>query len=648
MIDNVKPIKDLKYCYYPKRLIFFDTESFIHDPDENLEKHSLRLGACIFVELDDEQKVIFEEIFVFKTSKDFWDYVERKNVNDVLLWVYAHNVKYDLANIELDKPLRSKGYTIPAPIMNHAFVLNAKRDKKKIKILDTFNYVRTSVKEMAKSVNMKKMEVDFFNSTEDELTEYCINDVQIIKEFVLNLIRVLSTKQKNGKKLGSLKNTTASIAFDVYRHSFITHPVYYHHNDEILKIEREAYRGGMVECFHLNHLETMNYYLLDVNSMYPYVMSTFKLPTVPLAHITKNKNIEDLNKYINSHYVIADVLIKVGEKSIRRYGLKFEDKENGKRLIFPIGTYRITLHNEELKECLKNDEILEIYEYVVYRSEPCLKKYADYFYQMKQDATNKADYEIAKLLMNSLYGRLGMRKYINYEISFSGIPGMEDFNSSYFMDTTPDGKNQILYKWGDSFIKSYAVDNEHVKNTNIASAGSVTAYARMVLTRYMEIAGYTNVYYSDTDSLVINEVGYQKLLPYLDPKKLGFMKMEMMFNNGYINAPKDYRFYQKNKLYPISIKQNTNILPFMQNPIILNSRTRTKGIPLHAEMNEQGEYTYWRFTTLKEYMRSNGENYGRLKQVKTKSLAYHKGEKLSNGLVIPYNMRYENEENKII
>lgn len=301
MDNTCKPITKLDKLNYPHYLLFFDTESYIlingelrYIPKDEIlengyEHHILRLGVLIYVELDKELKTINREVFYFTSADEFWDYADRKAVRGRVLYIYAHNAKYDTLNVDVINQLKGLGYTLPFPVINNAFILTATKGKgakkKKIKIVDTFNYVRQSVDSIGKSVGLSKIElgekgkIDFNKISDKELFTYCENDVHIIELFMLHLIRFLNTNN-----LGSLKYTTSSTALDIYRHSFINNTIYYHHNDDLLHLERDAYRGGIVECFYLGKLKKKNYHLLDINSMYVNIMHNYKLPIYPLFY----------------------------------------------------------------------------------------------------------------------------------------------------------------------------------------------------------------------------------------------------------------------------------------------------------------------------------------------------------------------------
>ena len=686
-IDSVKPITTLRGYTYPQYMIFFDTESYIDiDSEENEdtnEFHTLRLGVAIYIHIDKQINVLEKEIYHYKTSDEFWNYVERKTIRKNTLYIYAHNAKYDTLNVDIIEQLEKRKFDVPYPTINNAFIISATKNRKKLKIVDTFNYARTSVESIGKKLDVPKIsldeyrlkatkkirytqdnkytlgEIDFNSIPDSVLLPYCENDVEIIAQFILSLIRLLNTEYK-GKKLGSLKYTTAGIALDIYRHSFVTKPIYYHQNDTLLKLEREAYRGGIVECFKLKKLQKQQYYLLDINSMYVSVMSKHKLPTYPVMY-RDNPELSDLENSIqNGYYIIADVLLCV-EYNYGKYALKHDNK-----LIFPNGEFRIQLHLPEILEALKKKIITKVFCYVIYNQEYCLDEYADYFSEMKKNATNKIDYDLYKLLGNGLYGRLALQKYINTEAEPETYIGSE--HKPYIMSN-----RGVYIKWRDKFIRTYTDGLQHVPRTNVALSGAVTAYSRILLSSYIERAGIEHIYYSDTDSLMVDEIGYSRLKSVIDDKELGKLKCELLFNTGTINAPKNYCFALKQKLMNCAIKgekakcglvktENTlnsfmysNILTLEQKSIIIKRRTRSKGIPTGA-VNHDGQYIFMRFTTFKENLKSGGKLKGRHLHKRKNSLKYTKGitiEKLGNitqpfTMEYVYNKEHEKWENAVI
>ena len=73
-----------------------------------------------------------------------------------------------------------------------------------------------------------------------------------------------------------------------------------------------------------------------------------------------------------------------------------------------------------------------------------------------------------------------------------------------------------------------------------AIAAHVTAYARLQLYGLVDRVPEDHIFYMDTDSLIVDQDGYNSLSSQIDPLKLGALKVELKSPWLEINAPKDY------------------------------------------------------------------------------------------------------------
>jgi hypothetical protein len=81
----------------------------------------------------------------------------------------------------------------------------------------------------------------------------------------------------------------------------------------------------------------------------------------------------------------------------------------------------------------------------------------------------------------------------------------------------------------------------------VAISSFVTAYARMYLIDMILQAKRKNVYYVDTDCLIVNQEGYDLLMPLINPTELGKLKLEEISMDTTIYRPKYYVFNNKEK-----------------------------------------------------------------------------------------------------
>jgi hypothetical protein len=150
---------------------------------------------------------------------------------------------------------------------------------------------------------------------------------------------------------------------------------------------------------------------------------------------------------------------------------------------------------------------------------------------------------IAKLLMNSLYGKFGMKlestEIEMYDTSNEGE--LEDLKSSIklYGETIQDfvkiDNNMLIIRNKFlSFKYNEKEDMFHGLDVNIAIASAVTAGARIHMS-FFKNNPHFNLYYSDTDSAVIDAV-----LPTNVGNGLGQMKLEYTISKAIFLAPKVY------------------------------------------------------------------------------------------------------------
>lgn len=164
---------------------------------------------------------------------------------------------------------------------------------------------------------------------------------------------------------------------------------------------------------------------------------------------------------------------------------------------------------------------------------------------MKESSSKDSSrYFIAKLLMNSLYGRFGMKTNLNVH----QIIHNEDLQGFYDSKQIPVeniffniklGLNNTFISYKPSLRRqNYNYCYNYVPNINISIALSVTSYARIYMSQFKNNPELTGLlYYSDTDSLFIEKPLLNK---WVDNKKLGFFKLEMILSHFISLGPKVY------------------------------------------------------------------------------------------------------------
>lgn len=468
--------------------------------------------------------------------EDFINFIENL---EYAARVYFHNLKFDgsflidyfLKNgYELSKydnrRIKKNTFTLLVTEFGQFFKITYKNKYgKQIELIDSLKVLQLSVDKLAKDFKLPllKGSIDY-NKKRDE--DYIPSELEI--EYVKNDTEIVARCLQIFIEQGHDKLTLSSCAFSEYK-NIIGRNKYTNwfgdwekKCDLVLDAEiREAYRGGFCQpnANFINKTIKRPVWYNDVNSLYPYVMSTYDLPYgEPIAF-------ED--KYIfDTEYPYYVQKIKVN-MCLREKGIPcILNKSKGVNCNYIIDTQEntsagslveLTLTNFDLELMLKNYEIFEIkynggYKFRVRND--MFTGYINKFYEMKEKATiegNGALRCIAKLFLNSLYGKFGQN---------------------------PVRRRKLPYIDLENKVKFYKTEKTISKKFNyLPVAVFITALARYKVIMDIMKIGIDNWVYTDTDSIL-------SLTPFpsdmVDNKKLGKYKVEQIFKKCRILGPKTY------------------------------------------------------------------------------------------------------------
>jgi hypothetical protein len=151
---------------------------------------------------------------------------------------------------------------------------------------------------------------------------------------------------------------------------------------------------------------------------------------------------------------------------------------------------------------------------------------------------------MSKFMLNSLYGKFGQMGRVWHE---TGETREQDGKFWIVEDPQTKGIHKQRVRMGNVQEMS---SEEETENSFPGVAAFVTGYARMLLWSLMQKAGLKNVYYTDTDSLIVNSTGYKALQRSgdIDPDRLGALKVEYIVESAIFRGSKDYEV--RNVVWP--------------------------------------------------------------------------------------------------
>lgn len=384
---------------------------------------------------------------------------------------------------------------------------------------------------------------------------YAMQDTHVLAE-VIRYYKLVEHGYKN-------EHTAAKIAYNELLNNDITYKEYVQALKESLKNEafaidleqfnkfaKRAYRGGIAwtnALFSLINENKQRYmpllqqfgkgYHLDYNSMYPaiYMLShLYPLPTnVPTAEETDLYIIE----YTNLHAKCPnDVfpLIKNRTDDIDGNPIK---SPSARYYLHTVNERTITLTSVEddyLHKYYKDityDDCQLLYYNRHYKLEHALREHGNKWYAEKVQAKEDEDDArllYAKMMLNSVYGYLGFFNKIvdtyNYVLNEDGSVTKEIQASD--RKTAAESKKAVL----------------GLPHAEVPAAAFITAYGRVKLAEDINRIGVENVVTTDTDSLFVINVEYEKLeeLVHIDKYELGALDKEHEFTKIISLKPKTW------------------------------------------------------------------------------------------------------------
>jgi len=520
-----------KASHRPSHILYLDTETTQDIVGGYLMYHNFRLAVGIYRSRGNTKSTPKRIIYRWHTVDEVWQTIESLTARKTKLLVMAHNFRFDIQVLGRFGYLKQRGWECKSHVEDQGvFISLWRKDSRAIEFRDTMNYFKTSVAALGDVLGLPKLGTYDEHSGEDSLFEYCQRDVEILEKAMDSYMEFLDVND-----LGNMKSTISAQSLSAYTHRFMRHEIEIHANESVTELERKAYRGGRTECFRIGYFNDQTYYVLDVNSMYPFVMSHYSYPTRLLTHRTR-VTIDELRRFIDRYCVIATCTIETSE---RVFGVKLDGK-----LKFPIGTFDVTLCTTELQYALEHNMIKVVHECAVYDRADLFSTWVNEIYRLRQeykDKGNEAYSMMLKLLMNSLYGKFGQKTQQWTQV---GTCDVDDYYSETVLNMDTHKTETYRYQDGIVWKVTGSVDSY---NTFVAIPAEVTANARMWLWRMIKLAGEDHVYYMDTDSLFVDQVGLNQLREYIDDNRLGYLKVEKQANELMLLGAKLYNFGETHK-----------------------------------------------------------------------------------------------------
>lgn len=473
--------------------------------------------------------------------------------------------------------------------------------EEKITMFDISNWMPYNIGELADMNNIKYYENDTNNYEVKNMQNVLINRITI-------LINTIAEIKEWGGPLGcfNIGWTVGSNSLKYFRKWDVLYKLKGHQKMNRLITEFEAYHGGRQVVNKLGKLPKQRYYKLDCNALYPFMMKSYKVSSKFVG--LKNNLKEVRKKLLSGKY---NILINCDvECDIPKYPCK---TNNG--IFYPIGKFNTTLCGTQALQEVMNNNIKRFNYILMYENTDILKKPINYLWKMKGIYKNNGEIvkeKYTKLIMNSIYGKFA-------QLGTEMVPLNEKSDTCYGITNVWNAKTQdIDLIYTINYQKYIELRHNITEHTFPIISAEISANAKYYMQRFFNIAGWDHVYYSNTDSIITDEIGYKRLKKYINPDKMGMLKVESVSENVRIFGKNNIIFGEDKMLSGIpksAIEKDNNTFEFtkrnsLKNEIFHNStpasiRTQFTYNLLEKDpsqfWNSNGDAIPWSFTSTKEW-----------------------------------------------
>ena len=258
----------------------------------------------------------------------------------------------------------------------------------------------------------------------------------------------------------------------------------------------------------------------------------------------------------NNDLFFAEIVVDIDSENLRFFPVKNEKGGNS----YPFGEHKIKVSEVGVKFILNHGSwknIKSIERLLVAKSvsigkkkNPYVKPFKDYvntFYKLRK--SGKSFDVIAKLFLNSLYGKFGQRLESDVKI-INRTKERQDYPKA------------IVSKGDNLFIETFTEEAPfyNLNKNRLDIAGKITESARLYMGDNINALRNQNikVYYTDTDSIIIENKPVDKIINLSD-SILGYFSDEIGFKDSVIIlGVKMYSFYKSGKQATKGIKKMTH------------------------------------------------------------------------------------------
>lgn len=475
----------------PRSFVYLDTEAHRTKAGRR-EVQTFRLAVAAYDTIDrhtgkPRPRVSCE---AFDTAA-LWDWITARCRAKARTVLVAHNLAYDLRIADAFRELPARGWTFKAGRVDDGRAWMIWRNgNRTLSCVDSLSWVPKGLEELGELVGITKLSLPEEDDDDATWLARCTRDVEILAEVWDRLVRWVEDDD-----LGNWKLSGAGQSWAAFRHRFMVHRLLVHEDDDARNAERSAAATGRCEAWQHGKLTHGPYTEWDFTTAYARIGAECDVP-VALQGEIRNATLDRVLELARTRAVLCEVEVTTDVPTVA-----FRDRDG---IRWPVGVFRTTLWDNELVTCIRAGGDARVVRAWVYRRAPALRLFCQWVLDGLDGTRGDIDPIVRVALKHwsrALIGRTAAR-WSRWE------PWGEAPTTTACVGNACDvdaGERYKVMQLGSALFR----ESERAENPDSMAAvmSWVMAESRVRLWNAMSIAGFGNVVYVDTDSLIVGGAG---------------------------------------------------------------------------------------------------------------------------------------------
>lgn len=517
-----KAVFTAKVKPFPSRVIFF--EPIITWKEHSESKWTMSVASWVYAVLRDSNfdDADYEECY---TPDECLHAVELELIESDTVVMLFHGVQNCIHLMEFSEYFRLAGFMAECYFVGRERAyIEVVRGKKKVVVCDLRNFMPGEPGDIG---NWAGQHIDKHTRWWPDYDEFQSYHVNCLFAYLAGWQKYKKWVEEN--KLGGFSYSMSSLAYNYWTRCKGAKDARHPRNKQTADDEKAAFYGGFCYVHRNGYFSSEGYYLLDCNGLYGQVIRDSLLP---YRHVTtrKVKKTTDLDNALCRGGCIVRGVFTLHNgflpfKTVRSIEWRHDEVE-------------CWLPQPELLWVMEHGKIHRIDKILVYDMKPLGKEIGELALSQRFLAKEEGrNYEskLWKLFVTNFFGKLAQR-FGTIKTFPAGENEADHFEQ--FISATTGKVYSVCVFCGTKIV---SIDDGESTTYIPSISAFITSYGRRKLWELCSMAGWENVFYNDTDSLIVNHRGYMRLKHLVSDNVPGLLSLDEQGDSLDIIGKKQYR-----------------------------------------------------------------------------------------------------------